>query len=278
MLTFKEINQAYDLRMKDHYYKYPYVRIAGKLSFAFIWIFLRIGASANQVTGLRLILIILGGAALIPCRITWNIIAVIIFHLDLILDVADGMIATIKNESSLTGRYLDNVCHSFSAVFIVMGIFWGQYTINRDPLFLQLALLAVIFGWSSSIFYSQRYVTVYQRLAGNESCLLPVDNGGGSRLYSLLDKVETATGHINSHFTATYSLTAAVFLDFVLGRQLAKVIDNSWIGLMGFVYLVTFLLASTAVSIKIVIFRETEKCYLRLNIVDRDEAQEEQPY
>lgn len=96
----------------------------------FTWIFLRIKIRPNEVTGLYLFSGMLGGILIaIPYR-ACILSGILIFFVRPILDWSDGILARLKNETSVSGKLLDPFASDIGWIFLWAGtgIYLGNST------------------------------------------------------------------------------------------------------------------------------------------------------
>jgi phosphatidylglycerophosphate synthase len=109
------------------------------ISIYLTWIFVKLGFSANIVSGIMILTGLTGVALLLP-HISWlNILGFILVVFFEVLDCCDGEVARWKKESSIKGFYLDGISHVFFnhplRAFYALHLFvWKQ-----EPVFLIFA-------------------------------------------------------------------------------------------------------------------------------------------
>ena len=110
-------------------------------SYYLVWLFLRLGISANQITYLSLI------SGTIGCLLlTFGIYKVMIAGALLVnfyafLDVADGNIARCTNTCSKYGAFLDNVVDTTMSVFLFTCAGIGAFNFNYSEQWLNSVLI-----------------------------------------------------------------------------------------------------------------------------------------
>jgi phosphatidylglycerophosphate synthase len=113
-----------DRRNEEHWAGRLYMR---SLSPYFTWLFIRIGFSPNQLTGLMVICGMLGGVAVALPLSGWFWLAgaaagVLLMQGYLLLDCSDGEVARFTGKTSITGVYLDRIGHYLSEVTLLVGL------------------------------------------------------------------------------------------------------------------------------------------------------------
>lgn len=109
---------------------------ASRISIYFSWIFVNLGLSPNQVTGLFFLAGLAGALILLFNSWTLIILSYILFRLHIIIDVSDGEVARFTKQFSINGSYWDSMIHAFvyPTFFLCMCI--AQYYFFDDPVFL----------------------------------------------------------------------------------------------------------------------------------------------
>ncbi len=75
----------------------------------------------NQLTYLMVVVGVLGGAALLIPGLTGAILAVVLFQVYLLLDCVDGEVARWRQQTSITGVYLDRIGHYLCEAALLVG-------------------------------------------------------------------------------------------------------------------------------------------------------------
>lgn len=109
------------------------------ISIYLTWIFVKLGFSANTVSGIMILTGLTGIALLLPHILWLTILGFILVVFFEVLDCCDGEVARWKKESSIKGFYLDGISHVFfnhlSRAFCALHLFvWKQ-----EPIFLIFA-------------------------------------------------------------------------------------------------------------------------------------------
>jgi len=113
--------------------------LASRLSIYFSWIFINLGLTPNQVTGLFFLVGLLGAIILLRISFLSVILSYILFRLHIIIDVSDGEVARYTKKFSINGSYWDSMIHAvlYPTYFVIMCI--SQYFIYGDEVFLYLS-------------------------------------------------------------------------------------------------------------------------------------------
>jgi phosphatidylglycerophosphate synthase len=85
-------------------------------------VFLTLGLSPNQLTGLMIVAGLAAGVALLWPGLPGAILAALLVQLYLLLDCSDGELARWTGRTSVTGVYLDRVGHYFSEAALLVGL------------------------------------------------------------------------------------------------------------------------------------------------------------
>jgi phosphatidylglycerophosphate synthase len=102
--------------------------IALRLAF----IFLKFGATANQVTGLSILLSLLSCGLFITGKVGLILLAAIGFYAVDLLDSVDGIIARYSGTASRYGKYIDDLSGTLSTVLLFTSIGIGLYISGGD--------------------------------------------------------------------------------------------------------------------------------------------------
>lgn len=120
--------------------KYPLVYWR-KISIYFTKLLLYTSISANQVTILGALIGVIGGTMLAFGN-WYTFTGALLLHLHLIFDCVDGEVARYRKGESLTGTYLELLCHQIVNPLVFMGISFNLYNVFHDP-------KVFIFGFSA---------------------------------------------------------------------------------------------------------------------------------
>lgn len=127
-------------------------RIVRVVSIYFTWVFIKMGASANQVSALNLAIASLAGAALFFPGIMGLVGCLLFFSVNTILDGVDGEVARYRRATSLNGLFLDRINSLFLYPLIFMGLAWRSCS-SGNPWELAPALGVVAAVWVIGIRY-----------------------------------------------------------------------------------------------------------------------------
>lgn len=129
-------------------------------------IFIKLNLTPNQITVLRLIVLIPPAAFLFALNNYFtNIVALVLFHLFTFLDIVDGKIAAVRGMRTRLGEIIDPpidyIGHNLVFVGIIFGIlnsngvFWiGSYSVFIPTDFLIIFGVLTIVGYSVPIVFS----------------------------------------------------------------------------------------------------------------------------
>lgn len=121
--TYDSAKKQRDLFLVRYLYRPP--------SFALATVFIIGGFSANQVTGLNLVILLIG-MALIPSGIAYGMLMGAVVYLSVfVLDCADGNVARYHDQRTLYGKLIDGVLDGCGAP-IYMAIAVGNVQLDRS--------------------------------------------------------------------------------------------------------------------------------------------------
>jgi len=103
-----------------------------KVSIYFTKALLYTNITANQVTILCALIGVLGGI-LLAFGNWYSIAGALLLHLHVIFDFVDGEVARYRKSESLTGIYLDLLCHHIVNPIVFVGISFNVYNVFHDP-------------------------------------------------------------------------------------------------------------------------------------------------
>jgi len=145
--------------------------ILRKFSYHLAWLFLRLGMSANHMTGIGLVISIIGCIFLASGDYWGTIAGALLLNTYATLDYADGHVARCTNSCSDFGRFFDFIADNSIAILFFTCIGIGVY-INPDSwlssLFLLLSIksfdrgIYLVLGGLASVFYIFPLFTGYQ--------------------------------------------------------------------------------------------------------------------
>jgi phosphatidylglycerophosphate synthase len=125
-----------------------YIKLIGRrISIYFTYMLLKTPLSANQATVLYVLIGYVACYFFATGGLYGMVIGAIFCHLFLIFDCVDGEIARYRKQTSLTGKYFDNLTHYMFEPLMFFSISLGLY-MNHGYLFI------LIMGMLSAIFYS----------------------------------------------------------------------------------------------------------------------------
>jgi len=120
--------------------KFPMV-LWRKVSIYFTKLFLYTSITANQVTILGALIGVIGGTMLAFGN-WYTFTGALLLHLHLIFDCVDGEVARYRKGESLTGAYVELLCHHIVNPLVFMGFSFNVYNVFQDP-------KVFIFGFSA---------------------------------------------------------------------------------------------------------------------------------
>jgi len=125
-----------------------YIKLIGRrVSIYFTYMLLKTPLSANQATILYVLIGYIACYFFAAGGLYGMVIGAIFCHLFLIFDCVDGEIARYRKQTSLTGKYFDNLTHYMFEPLMFFSISLGLYA-KYDYLFI------LIMGMLSAVFYS----------------------------------------------------------------------------------------------------------------------------
>lgn len=121
---------------------------ASKFSLYFSWMFINLGLSANQVTGVFFLTGLSGALALLVSPSLGCVIAYIAWRLHIIIDLSDGDVARFNKTFSVNGAYWDYMAHS-----VLYPLYFACFSVSAYLLYDEPSHLVV--GCFGSIVLSQ---------------------------------------------------------------------------------------------------------------------------
>ena len=106
--TIKNIKESQDYSKVYSLFLFKYIFIP--LAWPLTWFFANLGASPNQITLLRMLLILVSFILIV---IEVNIYGFLMMYICLILDCSDGQIARLTNKATHFGKFFDGWIDSF---------------------------------------------------------------------------------------------------------------------------------------------------------------------
>ena len=152
----REIAQDPRVRCGSHT---AYQTLLRRISIYVSYFLCRLGITANQVTVFMGLCSIIGGLCYFPRNIYVNIAGILLIQLDSFLDLVDGEVARLRNESSVVGVYLDFAAHQTGIPLFALGFGMHLYFLDRSVFTLLMTLLFY------SIFHLHRAMTTTSRAA-----------------------------------------------------------------------------------------------------------------
>lgn len=139
--SIKELRTICQKNESQHWY----VILNRKLSIYITKLLLYTPLSANQVTLLQLLIIVLGCVFFISGQYLYSVLGALLLFLSNLLDYVDGEVARYKGTSGVAGEYLDELVHSIEYAVIFPSISFGVYNNLQD-------IRIFAFGFSASLF------------------------------------------------------------------------------------------------------------------------------
>ena len=112
-----------------------------KASYYWVWLFLKLGLSANLVTGVGFLIGCAGCALIAIGSYIWMIVGASLVNLWALLDYADGQVARWNNSSSNYGRFLDNLADTGMAALLFVSL--GVGVLNQPDPYLGFIIRAI---------------------------------------------------------------------------------------------------------------------------------------
>jgi phosphatidylglycerophosphate synthase len=119
---------------------------AARISIYFSWIFINLGLTPNQVTGIFFLTGLAGTFVLYMDSVWAIVISYICFRMHIVFDVCDGEVARYTKLYSLNGSYYDYMIHAllyplfFIAMCITQYLHWGNDQFTYLAIFGTLAV------------------------------------------------------------------------------------------------------------------------------------------
>jgi phosphatidylglycerophosphate synthase len=142
--------------IKDYPYVSPFFR---RISPYFTKFFVEHNVTANQVTALSILFVIVGGLLFVFGDYYLMLIGCLFYLLWQLLDFVDGEIARVTNLKTIGGLYLENVHHSFdSCFFAFFGI--GLYKMLGSIAFAYFGFVITLFLYLGKCFMFSRVIAM----------------------------------------------------------------------------------------------------------------------
>jgi phosphatidylglycerophosphate synthase len=143
-------------KMREMVKNYPYVGPAfRKISPYFTRFFIERNVTANQVSALSILLVIVGGLLFTFGDYYLMLIGCVFYIFWLLFDRVDGEIARVTNSETIRGLYLEGVAHSFdSCFFAFFGI--GLHKMLGSMIFLFFGFTVALFLYIGKCFMYSR--------------------------------------------------------------------------------------------------------------------------
>jgi phosphatidylglycerophosphate synthase len=143
-------------------------KVTRKVSIYITWVLLHTAISANQISG---IMVLTGVAAAIFFLLgtPWFVlVGALLLQLEYLLDNVDGEIARYRQSSSLTGSYIDGLCHYFIEPLIFIAIGVGLYGRTHSLLIFIASIMAAYFLVLLKIIYDLKGKYILNHLIKNK--------------------------------------------------------------------------------------------------------------
>jgi phosphatidylglycerophosphate synthase len=191
-------------------------------------VFIRLGASANQVTVLSLGFALVGSLLLVQLSILTLVAAIVSIHLFILLDQVDGEVARYEaqvgaaRKGDLSGSYLDFLVHLLQtpSFFVCLGI--GLTSVGGSVAW---AVAGVVAGFASA---------AYPRLVAQRTVLLELAKDPSPRLLRFSGE------HLVTHILKEGGKSTAPFL-VPRNREQARILAKQLLGWPGNLLLFTAL-------------------------------------
>ena len=138
-----------------------------RISFYLAWLFIRLGISANKVTGIAIIIGCIGYILLGFGGYSSMIVGALILNIWALLEFVDGTVARATNSSSNYGAFIDNLNAYIMSALLFIGAGVGAF--RHPDLWLNILAINIdkstflfLGGWTSLFFY------IFPRLIGEE--------------------------------------------------------------------------------------------------------------
>ena len=138
-------------KFKSTPYTYLKTRFNIEMASLLTYVSLKMLIKPNSLTTVYAGLAAMGGILLaIPGNESFNLIAIIIFFLKSVLDMSDGPLARISNQTSNFGSFLDAWAGKFGHTCFIVGL--GLHLFNKNSEFYFLILIIIILITNSTNF------------------------------------------------------------------------------------------------------------------------------
>ncbi len=116
--------------------------LARQLGYPLSLIVIRLPVSANQVTGISMIVGLTGCWFFTYGEVNWNIYGALLLVLSYVLDYCDGVVARVKGQSSAAGAAFDDFVDWIVDTAIFAGLGYGSWIADGNIWWLWLGLIA----------------------------------------------------------------------------------------------------------------------------------------
>jgi len=117
---------------------------SSKFSIYFTWIFVNLGISANQVTGIFFITGTIGALCSFKFSLFTIVLSYILYRLHIIFDICDGEVARFDQTFSMNGAYFDYMVHALVYPLYFFGMGYATYIYFSNDFFIVLGGLGSI--------------------------------------------------------------------------------------------------------------------------------------
>ena len=112
---------------------------ASKFSIYFSWIFINLGLTANQVTGIFFVIGLLGSVCFLSQNIFLVFLGYFLWRLHIVFDLCDGDVARYTQKFSINGAYWDYMIHSILYPLYFVSILISSYFRTNEVVFLYMS-------------------------------------------------------------------------------------------------------------------------------------------
>jgi phosphatidylglycerophosphate synthase len=184
---------------------------------------LRTPVTANQLTGLMIVVGLLAAGAAATAGLAWALVAFLLVQVYFLLDLCDGEVARWRRSTSITGVYLDRVGHYLveAALLCAYGFrAGGQELGGWSTLGVAAGLFAVLVKAETDLVDVARVRSGHPRTPDDDEAVTPRSPTlGALRRAGQMLKIHQLTGALESSFLLLVAAVVDAATDTLHGSQ-----------------------------------------------------------
>ena len=200
----------------DNWYDRYFIR---KISICITKLLLRTEVTANQISGLSILIGIIAGIFFVFGNYWYTLAGALVLVLSNIVDCVDGEIARYRKSASIAGKYIESLNDYIVHPFIFVCISFGLYNIFNNVFIFVLGFLIVLFSYWGAVAQALVYETLTTQTSYSKEKVKEQASKIKGNIFGKPSKIRRMYNRVRAPFIAPYfmlMILIAAALDCIL--------------------------------------------------------------